>query len=141
MRADEIARVTSFLQHFTVDQKKAGASETEAENLASQRSDSAPSDKEDDECVPSEGYVISISNKRKIRCLHLTGGCYRGPKEHYRNLVVCGSVVPSAAEYNQVCRACWPTGREAEIENEQPDSDNSGATESSSSKGSFDARD
>ena len=141
VRADEIARVTSLLQHFTVDQKKAGASETEAENLASQRSDSAPSDKEDDECVPSEGYVISISNKRKIRCFHLIGGCYRRPREHYRNFVVCGGVVPPAADYIQVCRACWPTGRDVEVESEQPDSDNSEATESSSSEGSSDARD
>jgi hypothetical protein len=56
------------------------------------------------------GYVISISNKRRIRRLHLVGACYRQPGVDYQEYQVLGDEVPEASEYDDFCRSCWSGG-------------------------------
>ncbi len=80
-----------------------------------------------DEWPPSRGFVISLSRKRGLRCLHLIGKCYRQPGVHYRNYEVCGTEEPAAHRYDQICGACWPTGDES-----VDDGEGSEMTESSS---------
>ncbi len=89
---------------------------------------------------PAEGYVVSHSRKRGIRCLHLVGKCYRKPGTHYLVYDARGLDLPPAEDYDQVCGSCWPdgfaaldTGSQGESVSSSTDSE-SGATEECQNK-------
>ncbi len=56
---------------------------------------------------PTSGYVISISRKKNIRCLHLIGACYRQPGVSYLNFESLGDDCPPPTAYDTYCRGCW----------------------------------
>ncbi len=78
---------------------------------------------------PAEGYVVSRSRKRGIRCLHLVGKCYRKPGLHYMDYETLGDNLPSTEEYDQICGSCWPDGFSRQDSGSQDDSASS-STES-----------
>ncbi len=57
--------------------------------------------------VPTSGYVISVSQKRNIRCLHLIGACYRQPGISYLRFECLGDDCPPPTAYDTYCRGCW----------------------------------
>ena len=62
----------------------------------------------EDEPEPAEGdYVISISDKKGFRRLHLVGACYRRPGEHYACWARLGRSMPEPSLYDETCRDCW----------------------------------
>ncbi len=56
---------------------------------------------------PTSGYVISISKKRDIRCLHLIGACYRQPGISYLRYEHLGDTCPPPTAYDTYCKGCW----------------------------------
>ncbi len=81
-----------------------------------------------DERPPSRGFVISLSRKRGLRCLHLLGNCYRRPGVHYHNYEDCGTEEPAAHRYDQICGSCWPTGDESAVDVEEDELSESSST-------------
>ena len=68
---------------------------------------SAEKDSED-EAEPAEGdYVVSISNKKGFRRLHLVGACHRRPGVHYAIWVLLGREMPDSSVYDESCKDCW----------------------------------
>ncbi len=90
----------------------------------------------DSQKVP-EGYIISISSKKRIRRLHLMGACHMLPGIDYTNYIVIGDQCPSNDQYDDYCRHCWRGDAqprdEGAISNESQYSVGS-ATESSSTE-------
>ncbi len=60
--------------------------------------------------APTSGYIISISIKKQIRCLHLLGACYRQPGIHYAHYEHQGDELPGPAASDTYCRGCWGGG-------------------------------
>ncbi len=54
-----------------------------------------------------EGYIISISAKKRLRRLHLMGACHRLPGIDYTNYIVVGDKCPGSDQYDDYCRHCW----------------------------------
>ncbi len=79
------------------------------------------------------GYVISISNNRRIRRLHKLGQCYRVPGTHYVRFEECGLELPSADLYNQYCRDCWRRDQPGSSSNTPRRGSSQSATSTSSS--------
>ncbi len=119
---EEDGRTLNFgittVEGFNVDVE--GAVETEGGVTvadAASSSTSAPSGNKGDKASPSpkeghpaEGYVVSHSRKRGIRCLHLVGRCYRKPGSHYLMYDARGPNLPPTEDYDQICGSCWPDG-------------------------------
>ncbi len=84
-----------------------------------------------------EGYIVSISSKKRIRRLHLMGACHMMPGIDYTNYIVIGDQCPSNDQYDDYCRHCWRGDAqprdEGAISNESQHSVGS-ATESSSTE-------
>ncbi len=56
---------------------------------------------------PTDGYVIAISRRRKTRCLHKIGLCYRIPGRHYVSYEEYGGTRPGNDTYDDFCKDCW----------------------------------
>ncbi len=79
--------------------------------------------------APTEGFVITTSRKRGLRCLHLLGNCYRQPGIHYHVYEACGTTEPDADRYDQICRTCWPAGQIETSGSEEDEVSESSSTE------------
>ena len=53
------------------------------------------------------GYVVSITRKKQVRCLHVLGRCWRVPYLHYHDAECYGEVLPDEADYDTLCKGCW----------------------------------
>ncbi len=84
-----------------------------------------------------EGYIISISSKKRIRRLHLMGACHMLPGIDYTNYVVIGDKCPSNDQYDDYCRHCWrgdAQPRDEEVISNESQHSVGTATESSSTE-------
>ena len=59
------------------------------------------------EVSPKEGYVVSISGKKKLRRLHFRGSCHRIPGIDYLDFEDFGRHLPAESQYDDYCRQCW----------------------------------
>ncbi len=95
---------------------------------------------EEDVVVPrwSDGYVISISNGRRVRRLHRLGLCYRQPGVHYFRYEEHGTTLPNPDQYNDYCKDCWkksaPTDGVGAADHSDSGEDTSSSSSSSSSE-------
>ena len=69
-----------------------------------------PAEESEEEAL--EGYVVSKTRLRSLRCLHHLALCWRVPGVDYLDYDLWGSVLPAAAEYDRVCKDCWPGDQE-----------------------------
>ena len=52
------------------------------------------------------GFYVSTSGKRNIRTLHQLGLCYMLPGVDYMKYTYVGSALPSASDFDNVCKWC-----------------------------------
>ena len=62
------------------------------------------------EVSPKEGYVVSISGKKKLRRLHFRGACHRIPGSDYLDFEDYGHKQPKETHYDDYCHQCWGDG-------------------------------
>ena len=76
-------------------------------------------------------YLISISEKQRIRRPHRVGSCWMLPGRDYRTFEVIGENPPWADQFHAACRLCWKDGSApmAESESEEPTSSSSNLEE------------
>ncbi len=84
----------------------------------------------------ADGYVISVSDNRRIRRLHKLGLCYRVPGTHYTRFEECGTELPPPESYNQYCKDCWRRDRPGSSTDLQVGGESDSGTTSSSSSSS-----
>ena len=60
------------------------------------------------EPAPTTGFIVSITDKGRMRRLHFLGACGRRPGEHYCELRHYGATPPLADEIDARCRVCFP---------------------------------
>ena len=80
-------------------------------------------------------YVVSMSVRTRVRCLHLVGGCWRQPGVGYFQYEDLGPIA-DASKYNRVCKQCWPSGFEGTAAQAEEKAGNESEEESSSSSSS-----
>jgi len=97
---------------------------------------------EDSECLEEEGhpeeqtedraccYIISYSNKRRFRRLHLNGGCWRRPERDLLDFAYCETV--RAGDFDAACKDCWPKGHAPSLSSSGYESEDSNESDSSS---------
>ena len=136
MQPIDVVRIEKLFRRFSQDKSPPVQNNSAVTDRVKATETKLASESGDDDREPKEGYVISISKKRRIKCLHLIRACDRRPGEHYQCYVTCGATAPASSEYNQVCKTCWPTETENLVEKTPMDSDNSEVIESSSSEDS-----
>ena len=88
------------------------------------------------EAAPTSGFIVSITDKGRMRRLHFLGACGRRPGEHYRDWRHYGECPPRADEVDARCRVCFPPNTAAAPSNKLPDdidSDDESDTSSSTS--------
>ena len=82
-------------------------------------------------------YIVSISMRAQVRCLHKVRGCWRRAGIDFANFEDHGSS-RAKAKFNRVCRQCWPDGlggdQEEEGEKSAPSCSASSASSSSDSE-------
>ena len=81
-------------------------------------------------------FVVSMSMRTSVRCLHLVGGCWRQPGVTFFKYEDLGPIA-DASKYNRVCKQCWPSGfkgtaNQAEEEAGKESEDKSSSSSSSS---------
>ncbi len=84
-----------------------------------------------------EGYIISVSSKKRIRRLHLMGACHRLPGIDYTNYIVAGDKCPGSDQYDDYCRHCWrgdAQPKDDEVISDESQYSVGSATESSSTE-------
>ena len=75
------------------------------------------------------GFVVSISTRSRRRCLHSIPGCWRRPGVDFKEYELLHEL-PSASEYTDLCRQCWPDGIEDAHSAEESDSSTSSSSSS-----------
>ena len=80
-------------------------------------------------------YVVSMSMRTSVRCLHLVGGCWRQPGVTYFKYEDLGPIA-DASKYNRVCKQCWPGGFKGTAAQAEEKAGNESEEESSSSSSS-----
>ena len=78
----------------------------------------------DDATVPTEGFIVAITQRGLFRRLHRVGGCKRVPGEHFLNWEEHDSM-PEPHPYNAACLHCFP------VTDEAPDESSVGSESSS----------
>jgi hypothetical protein len=82
-------------------------------------------------------YIVSISMRAQVRCLHKVRGCWRRAGIDFANFEDHGSS-RAKAKFNRVCKQCWPDGlggdQEEEGEKSAPSCSASSASSSSDSE-------
>ena len=87
-------------------------------------------------------YVVSMSMRTGVRCLHLVGGCWRQPGVTYFKYEDLGPIA-DASYYYRVCKQCWQgvfKGTAAEAEEKEGNESEEESSSSSSSSGSSTVR-
>ena len=82
--------------------------------------------------LPTSGYVITFTFKKRLRRLHYIGRCYRRPGVDYYDYEAHGETLPPPDRYDKTCLQCWPPVGGGPEQAGSDDSDE----ESSSSSGS-----
>ena len=82
--------------------------------------------------LPTSGYVITYTFKKRLRRLHYIGRCYRRPGVDYYDYEAHGETLPPPDRYDKTCLQCWPPVGKGPEQAGTDDSDE----ESSSSSGS-----
>ena len=97
------------------------------------------------EVVPviERGFVISLTQKKKITRLHYIGACHRTPGVFYQHYEYWGSVEPERERYMYRRKDCWPEsqgkkppGKEGQ---EDPPSSDSSSSASEDSERTLDS--
>ena len=83
------------------------------------------------------GYAVSVTLKKGFRRLHFVPRCGRRPGKGLRHFQLHGTTCPGPAEYDAVCRQCWP-GVPKSAASESSGSQGSDSTSSSSGDSSED---
>ena len=88
--------------------------------------------------APSSGFIVSITDKGRMRRLHFLGACGRRPGEHYAKWKHYGELPPRADEIDARCSICFPqsaaaasTAKLPEDINTEDESDTSTSSSSS----------
>ena len=80
-----------------------------------------------------EGYLVSRTSKRGVRCLHHLGLCWRVPGVDIKDFDLFGAACPPSDRYDRVCRDCWPEGlsrpeaSEGSVRSSDEDAESSGS--------------
>ena len=75
----------------------------------------AVDDEPEEEDVPAEEYIISVSgtglgHRAKKSRLHRRNGCYRARQLRFQNFEVVNFTPVPDHMFDSVCKACWPSG-------------------------------
>ena len=70
------------------------------------------------EVSSKEGYVVSISGKKRLRRLHFRGSCHRIPGIDYLDFEDFGHHLPAESQYDDYCHQCWRDSGPVQVDEE-----------------------